>query len=84
MKGKGKLITKAGALAVFMEDVGEGEYFRIAFVEEDGNIFASTELTIPDVVWVTKCLDNCVETISSRNVQENWYGDSCEARRDEE
>jgi len=73
MKGKGKLITKAGALCFLLEDTGGGEYFKVALVDERDEVVAATNITLTDAVWITKCLDRCVNTLFDANIRSQWF-----------
>lgn len=75
MKGKGKLIAKVGAVAFLLEDVGDGEYFKVAFINEQGEVVATTDISLVDAVWLTKCIDRCVTVLFDENIRNQWFAE---------
>jgi hypothetical protein len=76
MKNKGKLICKASGVCTLLEDVGDGEYFRIAFVNEDDEVLAYKDISIPEALWMVKCIDQTISTLFDANIRSQWFGGS--------
>jgi hypothetical protein len=72
MKGKGKLIGKVGQVCFLLEDVGHGEYFRVALVDANNEVVAATNINLIDALWLAKCIDRTINSLFDENIKQSW------------
>lgn len=77
MVGKGKLICRAGQVALLLENYGSGEVFKLGLLSDASSdeIQASVFLSMSEAVFLQHCMKSCIDTLFAHNVQEQWYGD---------
>lgn len=75
--GKAKAICTCGGLSVHIQalkDVDKyGPIFNFYVIADDGEIKAHTVLNLDEVVFLTKCLDNTVNTLMTHSVESEWF-----------
>lgn len=70
--GKGKLICKVGAVALFMERYNQDIIFKVALVDATGNITASETIDMASAIFLERCLGAAISEAFAANLRNLW------------